>query len=111
MSRLQDAVHVMLYALIMLNTDLWNSAIKTKITFQQWSEGIRASVANGYFRSAELLLFYDSLMHSPLRDRPKDDEHVVLVRDYVTRLEYGINSSWWGRGWADMYQLVVATLT
>ena len=111
MSRLQDAVHVMLYALIMLNTDLWNSAIKTKITFQQWSEGIRASVANGYFRSAELLLFYDSLMHSPLRDRPKDVEHVVLVRDSVTRLEYGINSSWWGRGWADMYQLVVATLT
>ena len=64
-----DAVHVLTYALIMLNTDFHNPAIHPKITYEQWRRGVNNSVASGYTSDHTLRSFYEDLLRRPLGSR------------------------------------------
>lgn len=62
----RECVLVFMYALIMLNTDLHNDAVRHKMAPQQWVESINRSILSGLIADAELTRLYGCLLREPL---------------------------------------------
>ena len=60
-------VYILIYAIIMLNTDLHNPKIKTKMTMSEFVRSATSTVLADVFSTAELNRMYRSIKLAPLR--------------------------------------------
>ncbi|KAG8832745.1 GDP/GTP exchange factor for ARF [Serendipita sp. 399] len=77
----QDAVHVLSYAIIMLNTDLYNPQVRKRMTFDDFKRNLRGVNDNTDFSIEFLQAIYDSIKK---REIVMPEEHVgQLGFDYA----------------------------
>ncbi|KAK3245082.1 hypothetical protein CYMTET_45327 [Cymbomonas tetramitiformis] len=74
-------VYIILYALIMLNTDAHNPSIPKKITFVEWMHSIRQTEVGHKVPPEVLRYFFDSLQQNPLAIRS--------IREWITGTQPG----------------------
>eukprot|EP00241_Pyramimonas_parkeae_P018073 CAMPEP_0114289036 /NCGR_PEP_ID=MMETSP0059-20121206/7145_1 /TAXON_ID=36894 /ORGANISM="Pyramimonas parkeae, Strain CCMP726" /LENGTH=370 /DNA_ID=CAMNT_0001410253 /DNA_START=244 /DNA_END=1354 /DNA_ORIENTATION=+ len=65
----EDAVYVLVYALIMLNTDLQSPAIRQKITREEWVQSVNRTDVRAMLKRSDLEFLYSCIQKHPLRQR------------------------------------------
>jgi len=63
----ESVVYILIYAIIMLNTDLHNPKIKTKMTVREFVRSTTSTVLADVFSTTELHRMYYSIKRAPLR--------------------------------------------
>eukprot|EP00613_Pedinella_sp_CCMP2098_P023582 CAMPEP_0171699242 /NCGR_PEP_ID=MMETSP0991-20121206/9843_1 /TAXON_ID=483369 /ORGANISM="non described non described, Strain CCMP2098" /LENGTH=410 /DNA_ID=CAMNT_0012288275 /DNA_START=23 /DNA_END=1255 /DNA_ORIENTATION=+ len=63
----ESAVYILIYAVIMLNTDLHNKQNRHKMTAREFVRSTRSTVLGSVYEEADLLRIYGSVASQPLR--------------------------------------------
>lgn len=73
-----SVIYILLYSIIMLNTDLHNAQIKVKMNKRAYVHNVKSTVLADVYSDAELGRMFDSIQRAPLRIKPARVESEYL---------------------------------
>jgi hypothetical protein len=89
----ESAVYILIYAVIMLNTDLNNSKIRHKMKPHEFVRSARSTVLGTHYNEVDLLRIYESVASEPLRICSLEEQRRLSnLLDVNTRRDAALSS-------------------